>query len=224
MSRNLIQVVDNFYPDPDAIRRRALNTRFKSRSGDALGWCTRGYQVKRTKEYIQEAFRIRVDYWEDSLTNPETENGSFFHTFATGKRADLVGVHHDSPTSYYKKRDVWFLLIIYMTPRAPFDAGTSLWQHRLTGLTAGPTKHDAQQRKIPVDELERLLARDYSKLSKWREIDRVGNIYNRAVMFQSSKLHSASRHFGNNLANGRLIQVFYFSIQPSFRPCANQAR
>jgi hypothetical protein len=67
------------------------------------------------------------------------------------------------------------------------------WQHRKTGLTSKPTKRDA---RTP---------------SRWIEIDRVGNVFNRAVMFPGGFLHSASRHFGSG--DGRIYQSFRFPVE-----------
>src|SRR5947208_3525951 len=77
----------------------------------------------------------------------------------------------------------WAMFLIYLTPGAPYDAGTSLWQHRKTGLTSRPTGRDAARLGTTVDELARILERDSRTKSRWVEIDRVGNVFNRAVMF-----------------------------------------
>jgi hypothetical protein len=104
------------------------------------------------------------------------------------------------------------MLLIYLTPNAPYDAGTILWQHRKTGLIASPTRKDAERLGISVEELDEILTKDGKNRSRWKEIDRLGNVYNRAVMFPSGLLHSAAKHFGSNRFNGRLYQSFHFPM------------
>jgi hypothetical protein len=104
------------------------------------------------------------------------------------------------------------MLLIYLTPGARYDCGTSLWQHRKTGLVAKPTRRDAERLGASIAELEDLLQRDCRQYRRWTEIDRVGNVYNRAVMFPSGLFHSATAHFGTNRHYGRLYQAFHFPI------------
>lgn len=188
---------------------------FTSRGGDWEGWGTAAYQPRGVKNQIEDRFRIRISSWESSSTVPETENGAFLSTFANGPRNEIPFPHVDSPEStLYNGPNNWVVVIVYMTPRAPSDAGTSMWQHLKTGLTCYPTRRDANRLKIPIDELSETLNSDAYNRRLWKEIDRVGNVYNRAVLFPSTVLHSATRHFGSNLRNGRIIQVYYFTIDP----------
>ena len=76
-----------------------------------------------------------------------------------------------------------------------------------------PTKKDADRLSIPLTALKDLLEADGQMRSRWIEVDRVANCFNRAVMFPSALLHSATRHFGSNCQNGRLYQSFHFSIR-----------
>jgi hypothetical protein len=47
---------------------------------------------------------------------------------------------------------------------------------------------------------------------RWEEIDRVGNIYNRLVLFDAHLCHGASAYFGDTITNGRLFQNFFFNL------------
>lgn len=202
--KRFLQVADRFYKDADRIRRRALE--MKCSEPDALvGLRTQAYQPGGIRKLIERTFRIRVKYWEKDVTAIEACNGVFFSSLGTGRRAERVGVHSDDPPS-------WIMLLIYLTPSAPYDSGTSLWQHRETGLIARPTKTQAAQLGISIRELDDILERDSTKRRCWMEIDRVGNVYNRAVMFPAGFFHSATRHFGSNRRNGRMYQSFHFPI------------
>lgn len=212
MAEALIQVVEDFYADPDKVRQRALAMPFDVRRTNF--WKTHTYHPRGIRERIEKRFRVRIKQWEIPSVERQTENGSFYTSFSEGSRAERVGVHYDDIYSaHYSDPSEWFILIIYLTPNAPPDAGTSLWQHRKTGLRSRPTRKDAYRLKHSVRELDDRLIRDRYIASRWREIDRVGNRYNRAVMIPGKSLHSATRHFGSNFVNGRIYQVYYFPIE-----------
>ncbi len=199
-----LHVIDNFYPKPDKIRDLALGFTF-SEPESVIGWRTVACQPQGIRKLIETKFRIKIAYWEEDLTAVEACNGVFFSAFSSGARSESVGIHFDEPPS-------WMMLLIYLTPEAPLDAGTSLWQHRKTGLKTKPTKRDAKALGTTVEKLGEILDRDSQRAARWIEIDRVGNVYNRAVLFPGGLFHSATRHFGNNRRNGRLYQSFHFPL------------
>ena len=43
-------------------------------------------------------------------------------------------------------------------------------------------------------------------------VDKIGNIYNRVVLFDSRCIHAASEYFGNTKENSRLFQLFFFDL------------
>jgi len=204
MLRRFYHVVDNFYEDADEVRLCALNRSFSLSEG-VTGWRTSAFHPTGIKNRIEQRFRVKIKYWERDLNASEACNGVFLSAFSQGKRAERVGVHYDEPVH-------WMMFLIYLNPEAPRDAGTSFWEHRETGLVCRPTKRDEDRLRAPIAELNRVLLLDSTIRNRWREIDRISNFYNRAVMFPAGLLHSATRHFGNSLSNGRLYQSFHFPI------------
>ena len=205
MLTRFYQVVDDFYPRVDEVRHWALNQSFGLREG-VVGWRTMAFHPKGIKKRIEQCFRVKIKYWEKDLDATEACNGVFLSAFSNGKRAERVGVHYDEPVH-------WMMLLIYLTPRAPQEAGTSFWQHRATGLSCRPTRQDSERLGMSLGKLNSLLMRDSVIANRWLEIDRIVNVYNRAVMFPGGLLHSATRHFGSNCSNGRLYQSFHFPIR-----------
>ncbi|HYK05301.1 MAG TPA: DUF6445 family protein [Thermoanaerobaculia bacterium] len=203
--KRIIRVADGFYPDPDAIRRRALKMTYVEPE-NLVGWRTRAYQPVGIKRRIEQRFGVSIPHWERDPDAIEACNGVFFTSYATGPRGETVGIHYDTPPT-------WVMFLIYLTPGAPSDAGTSLWQHRKTGLVSKPTARDAQQLATTVEKLDALLERDARIRSRWIEIDRIGNVFNRAVMFPGGFFHSASRHFGRTIDDGRIYQSFHFPVK-----------
>jgi len=205
MRKPFLEIVDGFYPSPKRAREKALSMKY-AEPADLIGWRTDIWHPKGIKRLIETAFKIRIAYWEDESTAVESSNGVFFSAFAHGPRQESVKVHFDEPSD-------WMSLLVYLTPNAVHDTGTSFWQHRATGLVAKPTHHDATRLGMSRTELETILERDAWKRRSWVEIDRVGNRFNRAVMFSAGRFHSATKHFGKNLSTGRLYQSFHFPVR-----------
>jgi len=205
MGTRFFHVVDDFYNDPNSIRSTALRLAF-TLPEDLDGWRTEAYQPRGIRQLIEKRFRVRISYWERDTNAIEACNGVFLSAFSGGRRSERVAIHSDEPAG-------WMMFLIYLTPHAPRGTGTSFWQHRETGLIQRPTRKDAERLSLPLGELTVLLETDRQVRSRWIEIDRVSNRFNRAVMFPSGLLHSATRHFGSNCQNGRLYQSFHFPIQ-----------
>jgi hypothetical protein len=203
--KRFIRVSDNFYPDAAAVRRRALSMSY-TEPENLVGWRTRAYQPRGIRERIESRFSVTIEAWDDDPDNINLCNGVFFTSYAKGDRGETVGIHYDDPLR-------WVMFLVYLTPDAPYDAGTSLWQHKQTGLVMPPTPADAKRLGSTVEELLQTLESDARKRNRWVEIDRVGNIFNRAVMFPGGFYHSASRHFGSGLQDGRIYQSFHFPVK-----------
>jgi hypothetical protein len=199
--KSSVQIVDRFYANPDDVRDRALAMKY-SEPEYVTGWRTQVWQPRGIKRLIERVFRVRIDYWDDSRAI-EGANGVFFTAFSKGQHAERVKVHFDEPAD-------WMSLLVYLTPDAPADCGTSFWQHRATGLTAKPTRRDALRLNLSFDKLKLMIEDDGWNRKSWIEVDRIGNVYNRAVMFPAGLFHSATHHFGHNLKDGRLYQSFHF--------------
>jgi hypothetical protein len=60
--------------------------------------------------------------------------------------------------------------------------------------------------------LRHVLERDAGRRERWIEIDRIGYRPNRMVAYPSGVLHSATRHYGGSLADGRLYQTFRVGV------------
>jgi|TARA_R110002096_G_scaffold427112_1_gene637572 hypothetical protein len=82
--------------------------------------------------------------------------------------------------------------VIYMTPDAPVSAGTGFYKP-----------------KNPMD----LSVPNGNDITKWNLVDRVGNVFNRLILYNSLLSHSSMDYFGDCKENGRLSQVFFFSIK-----------
>ena len=201
MARHLLRIADGYYAAPGRIRRIALSMKYEEPEG-LRGYRSRAYFPKGIRKRIEKTFDIKITEWPTS-EDPDHANGLFMITHASGRYADPGGVHFDEPVS-------WMTLLIYLTPEAPVDCGTSLAKHRRTGLSGRPTRNDAARLQKPIGRILQILEDDGDTPSCWIETARIGNVYNRAVLFRAGMLHSSTRRFGNSLDTGRLFHSFHF--------------
>jgi hypothetical protein len=200
--RRFLKVCENFYPDFAGVCRRARGAQFHEPE-DATGLrSTTIHHPPGVRRRLERILGLRITRWD---TDPTDENGVFYIALARGRDREVPGVHTDHPGS-----DV--TAVVYLTPGLPPDCGTSLWMHRATGLTGEPTAADARRLGVPLAGLRARLERDSRRRERWIEIDRIGYRPNRLVAYPSGVLHSATRHYGGSLADGRLYQTFRVGV------------
>jgi hypothetical protein len=200
--QRFIRVVDDFYAHPAAVCRRARTAAYYE-PDNATGYRSVGvFHESGVRARLQRLLGLRIVRWD---THPDDGNGIFYMGLARGRQREVPAVHFDHP-----RDDV--TVVVYLSPGPPVDCGTSLWMHRATGLADAPTSADARRLGRPVDELRRVLERDAGRRERWIEIDRIGYRPNRMVAYPSGVLHSATRHYGGSLADGRLYQTFRVGV------------
>lgn len=195
-------VKDNFYLNPSNVLDVALNAEYYEPEHVTGFRSKQVYHEKGVKQKLEKILGIKITRWD---TDPLEENGVFYQGFSKGKRKEVPGVHSDEPYN-----DI--TVLIYLTPGLPYECGTSLWQHKQTRLINPATAQDARRLKMKLTDVRNLLETDSKDRSKWIEIDRVGNIFNRMVAYPSGALHSATNHFGGDLKNGRIYQTFRIGV------------
>jgi len=178
-----VVIVDDYYPDPDAMRRFALAQEFAV-SGNYPGMRTKSFATDEDRRKFESILGRKITYF------PEGYNGSF--QIVTG---DLKSWIHRDLTRYGA--------VAFLSPNPPVNSGTILYRHRATGLLRARTKEE-----------EDLLNLDANDESKWEVIDRIGNKYNRLVLFDGFLSHKSDTYFGSDKESGRLFQTFFFDVEP----------
>ena len=184
--------IDNFYSNPMDVREFALRQEFKVR-GNYPGQRTESFLSDATKKTLRDIlypFAGEITNWGGEYT------GSFQYTTAS----DRSWIHADSTTDW--------AAVCYLTPDAPLTAGTGIFRHKETGwsnfdyrnndpeyLKQAPPGHDSQ---------------DYTK---WEMVDRIGNVFNRLIMYRADNYHVSLDYFGKDMYDGRLFQVFFFNTE-----------
>lgn len=188
-----IIVCDNFYENPDEVRAFALSQKINI-DGSFPGYRTIPFSNYELKNMLQE---IVLSFGEIYKLHTHKNgicinmdcncySGAFFMNTVN---SCIPWIHND-----YNGDHIKYAAVIYLTPNAPISSGTSILQFL--------GKDDTYNRKYSTDK------------TKWLEVDRIGNKYNRIIIFNSNKYHLPNNYFGINNEDGRLTQVIWFSIKP----------
>jgi FkbM family methyltransferase len=187
-SKQTSWIVDNFYENPDKVREFALNQEYE------IGGIGRGYIGNRTHQQflfpgLKEKFEIimgkKIIKWEE-----HGMNGRFQYCWA------------GQPLVYHCDNQQWGGML-YLTPDAPFECGTTLYAHKKTrARTYYDDGWDVSWKNVPGDP--------HLDGTPFEPVDVLGNVYNRLVIFDASCIHSASGYFGTVKENCRLWQMFFF--------------
>lgn len=179
-------VVDNFYKNPDMIREFALNQDFQDNPKFHKGKrCMNPmFLFPGLKEQFEQILGQKITDWTRYGTN-----GCFQYCVA-GEQA----VYHCDTQQYAG--------VLFLTPDAPPQTGTQFFRSKAT-----------KKMKVELNEYGQVFPTGHLDSTPFDQVDVVGNVYNRLVLFDAHLIHSAPLYFGNDLSNGRVFQLFFFDLE-----------
>lgn len=199
-----VTVVENFYENPDAIRKFALAQKFT--------FCKEIPNI----EYVYPGCRTQdLSSLDKALFDKIcTKLVSVFHNAEHDIMRWKVTTSFQSVSEEYAQgvihtdHNTIFAGVLYLTPDAPLNGGTSLFKKN-------KTFDEAKYQQALVDNDVRFkageIAMDISYHSMFDEIVRVNNVYNTLIIYEGRHYHAANEFFGKTLKDSRLAQVFFVS-------------
>ena len=184
MMRPELVIVDDFLVDPDGTRKLALDQVFTKMGSAGRRSAERFHNEVKPAVFEQLLHRKILDWEEQPI------NGRF--QICTSE--DPIVYHSD---------DQSHAGIIFLTPNAPVEAGLTLVRSRRTGARRPPS--DA------ADLSATFSAGAYFDSTLWETVDKIGNVYNRLVLWDARLIHAASCYFGTRPDDARLFQMFFFN-------------
>jgi len=176
-------VVDNFYKYPDRVREFSLKQKFQAHPDYHKGKRTdQVYRFPNLKLRFENILGHKIKNWKEHGVN------CCFQSCIAG---DQLVYHVD---------DQQYAGIIFLTPDAPPECGTTFYRSKVTkNMKINNDSHVVFSTGL-LDE------------TQFDVVDVVGNKYNRLVLFDARMIHAASDYFGNSIDNGRLFQMFFFDL------------
>jgi hypothetical protein len=183
MNVNLI-IVDDFYNNPYQVRDYALAQEFSVRGN---------FPGLRTNPYINEEITSAIEHnmqFAGKITDLMNHDAGSAYTgaFQIATATDRTWIHADH-------HNMW-AAVCYLTPDAPYTAGTPFYKHKESG------KHSRDK--------ENYEGYDYTK---WEKFDVIGNKFNRLIIYRGDLFHASLDYFGSNKETGRLFQTFFFNTE-----------
>lgn len=199
-----VAIVENFYEDPDAVRAYALKQQYQFLTD------------RKNAEYVYPGSRTLdiVDLDKALQEKILKKFVSIFHNSEYDVMRWAVSTNFQSVTEEYGQgvihtdHNTILAAVLYLTPDAPLDSGTSLFK-------PNSTFNEAKYRQALSDGDKRFRAgeivMDTSYHSMFDEIVRVNNVYNTLIVYEGRHYHAANRFFGKTLEDSRLSQVFFIN-------------
>ena len=195
----MIHIVDDFYPNPDEIRAKALALPRLSGTGKKEvrhpGSRTDGTFSDENRIYLRNRFSKILN--KNVVAFIKGNRGTNFNY--SENTDEFNWVHFDWTVDRYgTEYNVW-ASVLYLTPDAPLNAGTALFRHieskdlRIKGVwdKGDPWKGDWFG----------------TTGQKYEPHTLIGNIYNRCILYRGDYYHTA---INAGFPKGRLTQVTFF--------------
>lgn len=180
-----LYVVDNFYTNAMQTREFILSQPFGTK-GNFPGRRTKSYATQELKTHFEKIIQKNITYW------PNGYNGAF-------------QINVESQKSWIHRDETDWAGVLYLTPDAPLNAGTTFYRHEATKID------DREQYLSASYEIQKQVDADSGIFKRWDIIDEVGNVFNRLILFRGTRNHKSGPYFGSNKLDGRLIQLFFFN-------------
>lgn len=198
-----VTVIENFYENPDEIRKFALKQKFSyCHELENIDYVFPGCRTKDLsvldKNLYEKVCKKLVSIFHN--TQHDHMRWAISTSFQVVEEKFGRGVLHQDNNTV-------FAGILYLTPDAPLSAGTSLFR---------PNKsfnEEEYQAAINQNDINFKSNKPVSTIyhNMFDETVRVNNVYNTLIIFNAQTYHAANEFFGENLKNGRMTQAFFIN-------------
>ncbi len=201
MHQSLI-VIDDFYPDPEAVREAALGYAYPEGSGPRT-FPGRNSRQKHLPQGMDQAVSQVIGARVAGDPNPETTHGKFRITLAADASRYLV---HADPTL------LDWVGVVYLNPPEQARGGTAFFRHKGLDSDRTPLTREELAAYGPSSVSE-LLRQEGNDPDKWEHTMTVPMRFNRLIIYRPWLWHSSCAAFGGSLEDGRLIQLMGFQTE-----------
>jgi len=198
-----VTVISDFYDNPDEVRQYALSQKYTYRHEmkDA-SYVFPGCRTKDLRDISASLYDKVCKKLISIFHIPEHD----VMRWQISTSFQIVGAEYGAGLIHQDQNTV-FAGVLYLTPNAPLDAGTSLFRKNSSYNDELYWKtikgnDDNFKSKSPID---------FSYHSMFDEVIRVNNVYNTLILFEGDIHHCANQFFGDTNNNARLAQVFFIT-------------
>ena len=197
-----VTIIENFYENPDAIRKFALAQEYT--------FC----HDRLNMEYVYPGSRTKDLFDLDSKLHEKIckKLVSVYHNAEYDLMRWAISTSFQSVSAEYGQgvihtdHNTVFAAVLYLTPDAPLNGGTSLFKKN---KTFDEKKYQQALNDNDARFKTGEIAMDTSYHSMFDEIVRVNNMYNTLIIYEGRHFHAANHFFGKTIKDSRLAQVFF---------------
>jgi len=197
-------IIDNFFESPDIVRWWALQQDFyKGDRGSWPGIRTELLHQSNKELYhtiIRKLYDVVKDYGVNEIYDMQTGFQLIDKSWGTG------WVHDDDPKLHIAG-------LIYLSPDAPLESGTTLYQDNIDFNGEKYTKLFMEDVFSNEDEREKFVKYRTEQRAHFTPTIHIKNVYNRCIIFDTRNWHSADNFFGSTKEDTRLTNVFFFKVR-----------
>ena len=199
-----VSVINDFYENPDAIRKFASAQKYTFRhEEEGLDYV---YPGCRTKDLYAldpslQAMVLKKLVSVFHVSEHDVMRWAIFSSFQSVSEIYNKGVIHSDTNTI-------FAGVLYLTPNAPLDSGTSLFRKN-ANFNQEQYQNACDQNAERFKSGKIVMDTDYH--SMFDEVVRVNNVYNSLILYEGDMFHAANQFFGRTLEDSRLTQVFFVS-------------
>lgn len=216
----MIYIVDDFYPNPDVIRERALELDFKEGMNKVSLPNDVNYVIRRhTGERSLNPSWNNMMYLRNRYTNilgkniisykNNTSNGAFNLGYAKGHDYNWIHGDHTQDVGEPGATDYW-AAVIYLTPNPPKNSGTVLMEH----IESGAKRQYENDRLIKGPSFYGNILDSKRITKEWKPHVTVENKYNRCIIYDAYNFHAPTNgKFGHDKRTGRLTQIGFWETE-----------
>jgi hypothetical protein len=199
-----VTVIENFYENPDAIRKFALKQKYTfCREVKDIAYVFPGCRTKDLSYLDTLLFEKICKKLVSVFHNAEHD----FMGWTLTTSFQSVSAEYGSGV-IHRDQNTIFAAVLYLTPDAPLYSGTSLFK---------PNKNFDEKKYLQALEDNDVrfksgeIVMDTSYHSMFDEIMRVNNVYNTLILYEGQHYHAANQFFGKSISDSRLAQVFFIN-------------
>jgi len=198
-----VTVIENFYKNPDEIRNFALKQKFTychelTNIDYVYPGCRTKDLFELDKTLYEKVCKKLVSVFHN--TQQDQMRWAITTSFQVVEAKFGRGVLHQDDNTI-------FAGILYLTPDAPLNAGTSLFKPNKS-FDEEKYRFALKQNDINFKANKPVSTEFHSMFD---ETVRVNNVYNTMILFNAQTYHAANEFFGDSLKTGRMAQVFFIS-------------
>jgi hypothetical protein len=179
-----IIVIEDFYDDTEKILNIVKTFKFAKDEDYFKGYRSREtYRPNRVLESFENILQEKINI-KSWQSHP---NGCFQLTSSL------------DPTVYHIDSQMW-AGVLFFSPQSNLASGTLTHRNIVDGCTHRDSVTDQTFKYGFYDS------------TQFETVDSIGNIFNRLVLFDAGKIHSAGPYWGREAKEGRLVQLFFFNL------------